>query len=95
MQQAQTTFDEYNLPFSESCWIFAENGVSLLKHTDEGISYKHPDCEFLKALIQQRKIDSLHTWGDFPRGGFSRRMASIGFSLLEGQDSLLGPHMVA
>ncbi len=85
MQQAQTAFERYDLPFSESCWIFASNGVSLLKHTEGRVSYKQPDYGLLRELVQQGKIDTLHTWGDFPSGGFSRKLAAEGYSLLRGQ----------
>lgn len=87
MRQAQERFEkEYGLPFSESCWIFSESGVSLLDYevdNDTSCKCKHPDYDFLVGLIKKGKIDTLHTWGDFPDGGFNRTMASLGYSLLE------------
>ena len=83
MRQAQARFEEYGLPFSESCWILAENGVSLLASANGMVTRKQPDYDFLVGLIEQGKIDTLHTWGDFPNGGFSRELASKGYPLLD------------
>lgn len=82
MRQAQAKFDEYALPFSESCWVFAKSGVSLLDYGDR-VTRKHPDYEFLEKMIASGRIDTLHTWGDFPDGSFSRGLAAKAWELLK------------
>lgn len=82
MRQAQDKFEEYGIPFSESCWIFAKNEVSLLEYGEE-VTYKKPDYDFLKPLIEEGKIDTLHTWGNFPDGDFNARIARLGYELLQ------------
>ena len=87
MRQAQEKFEkDYDLPFSESCWVFSKNGVSLLEYEagdDASCKRKQPDYDYVVGLIRRRKIEVLHTWGDFPDGDFNRSMAALGYSLLE------------
>ena len=66
MFQAQDAFDGYGIPFSESCWVYAEGQVNLAEHRS-----------FLEPLILDGKIDTLHTWGDYPDGGFLRKDAEM------------------
>ncbi len=83
MRQAQEKFKEYGLPFSESCWIFAKNHLSLLDYVGGEAVRKQPDYDFLKSLLDGGRIDTLHTWGHFPEGEFSRGLARHGFGLLK------------
>ena len=81
MCEAQDAFGSYAIPFSESCWIFAQNGVSLLDYDTEVKPSK--DYMLLSQMIRNKQIDTLHTWGDFPNGGFSRDLAIKGFKHIE------------
>lgn len=86
MLQAQDVFSSYGIPFSESCWVYAKNGVSLLDYdiSIRGISTEQ-SCYYdsLRNLIKDGRIDTLHTWGDFPTGDFDRALAVDAMELLD------------
>ena len=80
---------DYGIPFSDSLWIFGQRTglLSLLsfERTNDGYCVaKRPEYMDLVGFVKSGKIDTLHTWGDFPYGGFERKLVEQAMPHLKG-----------
>lgn len=67
----------YNIKISHSLFFYTTNAIchSSISYFD-GISKKKTQyANFLKELNQSKLIDTLHSYGDFDKGGFNRQLA--------------------
>ena len=65
------------IPISHSLFFFATHASchSSLGYFEGLTKHKSRHAGFLKELIQNESIDTIHAYGDFDKGGFERRYA--------------------
>lgn len=68
-----------DLEIANSLFFYTTNSVchSSISYFEGVTSKRSADASFLRELVQEGWIDTIHAYGDFDKGGFTRSMAEI------------------
>ncbi len=71
------------LEVGNSFWFFNGSNSKQLSYF-EGLTEKEtPFAPIIRSLLESKHIDTLHSWGNFDKGGFKRIYAEIGVGVLK------------